>query len=230
MSIGIVGNGRRRRALIATVVGLALVAAACGDDDDGGSAATTAAASATTAGASATTAGEATKRRRPGGTRPPRPPRARRRRPPARRCRASRSSCRSSAYSVAKAANDAAEEAFAETPARQGRHVDAVLRRVGRPEPGRRRRPRRPTYVHFSLSPDVTRLVDAGLVAKDWDQGTEQGHRHQLGRRHRRPQGQPEGHQGLGRPRSSPASSIVTPNPGSSGSARWNILAGLRAA
>ena len=32
-------------------------------------------------------------------------------------------------------------------------------------------------YVHFSVASDVTRLVDAGLVAEDWDDGPEQGHR-----------------------------------------------------
>ena len=29
--------------------------------------------------------------------------------------------------------------------------------------------------MHFSIAPDVTRLVDAGLVAKDWDAGPNKG-------------------------------------------------------
>src|SRR5687768_9616815 len=30
-------------------------------------------------------------------------------------------------------------------------------------------------YVHFSVASDVTRLVDEGLVAEDWDQGGNKG-------------------------------------------------------
>lgn len=80
-------------------------------------------------------------------------------------------------------------------------------------------------FVHFSLETDVTRLVDEGLVAEDWKEAT--------------PtngiatssvvvfvvrEGNPLGidswddlvQDGV---------EIVTPNPGSSGAARWNILA-----
>ena len=54
--------------------------------------------------------------------------------------------------------------------------------------------------VDLSLEPDVTRLVKAGLVAPTWNAEQVQGHGHRLGRRVRRPQGQPEEHQDLGRP------------------------------
>ena len=54
--------------------------------------------------------------------------------------------------------------------------------------------------VSFSIEPDMTRLVDAGLVAKDWDEHPDQGSRHDLGRLLHRPQGQPEEHQDVGRP------------------------------
>ena len=54
--------------------------------------------------------------------------------------------------------------------------------------------------VNFSVEPDVTRLVDAGLVDAGWNSGAAQGNPVRLGRDHRGPQGQPEGHQGLGRP------------------------------
>ena len=37
--------------------------------------------------------------------------------------------------------------------------------------------------VAFSLEPDVTRLVDAGLVADDWNSRPVQGHGHRLRRR-----------------------------------------------
>ena len=30
-------------------------------------------------------------------------------------------------------------------------------------------------FVHFSLEPDVTRLVEAGMVAADWNQNANKG-------------------------------------------------------
>ena len=78
--------------------------------------------------------------------------------------------------------------------------------------------------VNFSVEPDITRLVDAGLVAKDWNSGE---------------------HKGIpfgsvvtivvrkGNPKDikdwddllKPGIEVVTPNPFSSGSAKWNLLA-----
>jgi sulfate transport system substrate-binding protein len=78
--------------------------------------------------------------------------------------------------------------------------------------------------VHFSLSSDMTRLVDAGLVAKDWNAGATQGIGSQtivvLAVR----KGNPKHITGWD-DLIKPGIKIVTPNPGSSGSARWNILA-----
>ena len=54
--------------------------------------------------------------------------------------------------------------------------------------------------VTFSTEPDMTRLVDAGLVDADLEGRRQRGPRHDLGRLVRRPQGQPEEHQDLGRP------------------------------
>ncbi|WP_322937699.1 sulfate ABC transporter substrate-binding protein [Nocardioides bizhenqiangii] len=80
-------------------------------------------------------------------------------------------------------------------------------------------------YVHFSLETDVTRLVDEGLVAEDWKEAT--------------PtngiatssvvvfvvrEGNPLGIDSWD-DLAKPDIAIVTPNPGSSGAARWNILA-----
>ena len=42
-------------------------------------------------------------------------------------------------------------------------------------------------YVHFSVSSDVTRLVDAGLVDESWNAGPQQGHRVVVGRGAGRP-------------------------------------------
>ena len=78
--------------------------------------------------------------------------------------------------------------------------------------------------VHFSLEPDVTRLVDAGLVADDWKDNETKGICTQsvvvLVVR-------------SGNPKditswddlAKPGVGIVTPNPASSGSAKWNLLA-----
>jgi sulfate/thiosulfate-binding protein len=78
--------------------------------------------------------------------------------------------------------------------------------------------------VHFSLEGDVTRLVDAGLVASDWNTGPTKGIASQsvvvLAVR----KGNPKNIKSWA-DLTKPGIKIVTPNPGSSGSARWNILA-----
>jgi sulfate transport system substrate-binding protein len=79
-------------------------------------------------------------------------------------------------------------------------------------------------YVHFSLETDVTRLVKAGLVADDWNSGPTKGMVSDsvvvLAVRKGNPKGIKSWDDLV-----KPGISIVTPNPGSSGSARWNILA-----
>lgn len=79
-------------------------------------------------------------------------------------------------------------------------------------------------YVHFSVASDVTRLVDAGLVAKDWNTGENKGIvSHSVvvfGVR----EGNPKNIDSWD-DLTKPGVEIVTPNPGSSGAARWNALA-----
>ena len=78
--------------------------------------------------------------------------------------------------------------------------------------------------VHFSLETDVTRLVDEGLVADDWKDTPTNGIGTSSVVVFVVREGNPEGietwddlvEEGV---------EVVTPNPGSSGSARWNILA-----
>lgn len=79
-------------------------------------------------------------------------------------------------------------------------------------------------YVHFSVATDVTRLVDEGLVAEDWDQGPNGGVVSSsvvvFGVR----EGNPKNIRtwaDLVRP----GVEIITPNPAASGAARWNALA-----
>ena len=78
--------------------------------------------------------------------------------------------------------------------------------------------------VHFSLATDMTRLVDAGIVRKDWTDGPTRGIGSQTVVVLAVRKGNPKhitGWDDLVKP----GIKIVTPNPGSSGSARWNILA-----
>src|SRR3954466_8401356 len=79
-------------------------------------------------------------------------------------------------------------------------------------------------YVHFSLEGDVTRLVDAGLVAKDWDQGPTKGIVSRSVVVFVVRKGNPK-HITTWDDLVKPGVGIVSPNPGSSGSAKWNILA-----
>lgn len=79
-------------------------------------------------------------------------------------------------------------------------------------------------YVHFSVSSDVTRLVDAGLVDASWDDGPNKGIVSSsivvLAVR----DGNPKNIKGWD-DLIKPGVQIVTPNPASSGAARWNALA-----
>jgi sulfate/thiosulfate transport system substrate-binding protein len=79
-------------------------------------------------------------------------------------------------------------------------------------------------YVNFSLESDVTRLVDAGLVAQDWQDNEHDGIvADSVVVLVVRP-GNPleiEGWEDI----VEPGVEIISPNPGSSGGARWNILA-----
>lgn len=79
-------------------------------------------------------------------------------------------------------------------------------------------------YVHFSVTSDITRLVDAGLVADTWDDGPTKGVvSSSVVVLAVRP-GNPENIQGWD-DIVKPGIEIVTPNPASSGAARWNALA-----
>ncbi|MBB5868822.1 sulfate transport system substrate-binding protein [Allocatelliglobosispora scoriae] len=79
-------------------------------------------------------------------------------------------------------------------------------------------------YVHFSVSSDVTRLVDAKLVDPSWNTGPTKGIVSSsvvvLAVR----KGNPKGIKGWD-DLIKPGIGIVTPNPASSGAARWNALA-----
>jgi len=79
-------------------------------------------------------------------------------------------------------------------------------------------------YVHFSVSSDVTRLVDAGLVDETWDDGANRGIVSSSVVVFAVRKGNPKNIQ-TWEDLIRPGIGIVTPNPASSGSARWNALA-----
>ncbi|NLU84058.1 sulfate ABC transporter substrate-binding protein [Rhodococcus sp. HNM0569] len=83
--------------------------------------------------------------------------------------------------------------------------------------------------VNFSVEPDVTRLVDAGLVEADWNQdaygGVPFGSVVTLMVRDGNPKNIRDWNDLL-----RPDVDVVTPNPFSSGSAKWNLLAPYAAA
>jgi sulfate transport system substrate-binding protein len=78
--------------------------------------------------------------------------------------------------------------------------------------------------VHLSLEPDVTRLVDAGIVAKDWKDNDTDGICTQSVVVFVVQPGNPKGIESWD-DLVKPGVGIVTPNPASSGSAKWNLLA-----
>jgi sulfate/thiosulfate transport system substrate-binding protein len=79
-------------------------------------------------------------------------------------------------------------------------------------------------YVHFSVASDVTRLVDAELVADTWDDGPTKGIVSSSIVVFAVREGNPEGIE-TWEDLIQPGVEIVTPNPASSGAARWNALA-----
>ncbi|WP_258934442.1 sulfate ABC transporter substrate-binding protein [Nesterenkonia pannonica] len=126
-------------------------------------------------------------------------------------------------FAVSAEADTAVADAFAQTP--QGQSTTYATsygasgdqsRAVANGLPGE--------FVHFSIEPDLTRLEDAGMVSADWDEGPSGGMITEsvvvLIVREGNPKGITDWNdlvrEDVG---------VVTPNPGSSGAARWNILA-----
>jgi sulfate transport system substrate-binding protein len=126
-------------------------------------------------------------------------------------------------FAVPKAGNNAAQAAFAKTPEGKGTSWKESYGASGdqsRAVAGGLKA----DYVHFSLTPDVTRLVDEGLVADDWDAGPNKGIVTDSVVVLVVREGNPKNIKGWD-DLAKDGVGIVTPNPGSSGSARWNILA-----
>ena len=126
-------------------------------------------------------------------------------------------------FAVPKEANNAIQKKFAATPEGQG-----VVWEESYGASGDQSRAvvngLKADYVNFSLEGDVTRLVKAGLVAEDWKSGPTKGIVSDSAVVIVVPKGNPQGITGWD-DLLKPGIKIITPNPASSGSARWNILA-----
>ena len=125
-------------------------------------------------------------------------------------------------FAVPKAGNNAAQAAFAKTPEGKGTTWKESYGASG-DQSRAVADGLKADYVHFSLTPDVTRLVDAGLVDKGWNAGPNKGIVTDSVVVLVVRKGNPKNITGWD-DLAKPGIGIVTPNPGSSGSARWNIL------
>jgi sulfate/thiosulfate transport system substrate-binding protein len=127
------------------------------------------------------------------------------------------------AYSTPKTAYDALTSAFAQTAAGSGVSFGesfgasgAQSRAVASGQPA--------DVVAFSTTPDITRLVKAGMVSKSWDANAYKGIVTDSVVVLVVRKGNPKhitGWDDLVKP----GVDVITPNPSTSGSARWNILA-----
>jgi sulfate/thiosulfate-binding protein len=126
-------------------------------------------------------------------------------------------------FAVPEAANEAIAEEWTQTPEGEG-----VEFRTSYGASGDQSRAvesgLEADYVHFSVASDVTRLVDAGLVADTWDDGPTKGIVSSSVVVFAVREGNPEGIE-TWEDLIQPGIEIVTPNPASSGAARWNALA-----
>src|SRR5436309_2779763 len=127
------------------------------------------------------------------------------------------------AYSTPKSAYDALTSAFAQTAAGEGVGFSqsfgasgAQSRAVASGQPA--------DVVAFSTAPDVTRLVKAGMVSKSWDANQYKGIVTDSVVVLVVRKGNPKHITGWD-DLIKPSVDVITPNPSTSGSARWNIMA-----
>jgi sulfate/thiosulfate transport system substrate-binding protein len=126
-------------------------------------------------------------------------------------------------YSVAREVNADLITAFQATPDGQGVSFKESYAASGEQsravEAGQKA-----DYVVFSLEPDMTRLVDAGLVDKDWDAGPHKGMVSDSVVVFITRKGNPKGIT-TWNDLTKDGVDVITPNPFTSGAAQWNIIA-----
>ena len=126
-------------------------------------------------------------------------------------------------FAVPEAANKAIAEEWATTP--EGENVEFKTSYGASGDQSRAVADGlKADYVHFSVPSDVTRLVDADLVAEDWNAGDNKGVVSTSLVVFAVPKGNPDDIEDWD-DLIQPGVEIVTPNPASSGAARWNALA-----
>jgi sulfate/thiosulfate-binding protein len=131
------------------------------------------------------------------------------------------------AYSTPQAAYEQLIKAFQETP--EGRNVTFTKSFGGSGDQSRAvEAGLKADIVAFSLEPDMTRLVKAGLVAEDWNSDAAKGMITDsvvvLGTRKGNPKNIKTWDDLV-----KPGVEVITPNPFTSGGARWTVLAGYGA-
>lgn len=126
-------------------------------------------------------------------------------------------------YSVAKSVYDSVQPAFADTNAGRGVSWESSYGASG-DQSRAVVSGLKADYVALSLEPDVTRLVSAGLVDKNWNAGPTKGMVSDSVVVIAVRKGNPLNITGWD-DIIKPGVKIITPNPGSSGAAKWNILA-----
>lgn len=125
-------------------------------------------------------------------------------------------------FAVPAAGNEAVGEAFNETEEGEGVSFSSSYGASG-DQSRAVENGQKADFVHFSIEPDVTRLVDAGLVSEDWNSGENKGFLTDSVVVLVVRKGNPKNIQDWDDLVRDDVS-IVSPNPGSSGAARWNIL------
>ena len=130
-------------------------------------------------------------------------------------------------YSTPKKAYDALTSAFAQTSGGKGVSFSQSFgasgsqsRAVDSGQPA--------DVVAFSTTPDITRLVKSGIVGSNWDANSEKGISSDSAVVLVVRKGNPKHITGWD-DLIKPGIDVITPNPSTSGSARWNILAGYGA-
>jgi sulfate transport system substrate-binding protein len=131
------------------------------------------------------------------------------------------------AYSTPKKAYDALTQAYAQTSQGEGVTFNqsfgpsgAQSRAVDSGQPA--------DVVAFSTEPDISRLVKDGIVAQDWDANSTKGVPSDSVVVFVVRKGNPKHITGWS-DLIKPGVDVITPNPSTSGSARWNVLAGYGA-
>ena len=129
------------------------------------------------------------------------------------------------AYSTPQEAYDQITEAFSKTP--QGKNITFTKSYGGSGDQSRAvENGLTADVVAFSLEPDMTRLVKKGIVAESWNTGPTRGMVTESVTVFVTRKGNPDNIRAWN-DLTNPGVEVITPNPFTSGGARWNVMAGF---